>query len=153
MDFESEDRLIRHSSYRYIFPPMIGMVFAQMAPVVDGIVASGGIGEDALSAIGIVGPFVYVLNIICALFGIGCGVLISRCSGTGEKAKAARIFTRTLIYIITLTILISVLGIVFIDQLLMIFSATPENFSYAKEYFRLFVSLCGYIKRYNPCKY
>lgn len=45
MDFESEDRLIRHSSYRYIFPPMIGMVFAQMAPVVDGIAASGGIGE------------------------------------------------------------------------------------------------------------
>lgn len=135
MDFESEDRLIRHSSYRYIFPPMIGMVFAQMAPVVDGIAASGGIGEDALSAIGIVGPFVYVLNIICALFGIGCGVLISRCSGTGEKAKAARIFTRTLVHIITLTILISVLGIVFIDQLLMIFSATPENFSYAKEYF------------------
>jgi Na+-driven multidrug efflux pump len=35
-------------------------------------------GEEALSAIGISGPLDYVLNVVCALFGIGSGVVISR---------------------------------------------------------------------------
>ena len=141
LDFSSQNRLVRRSSYRYIFPPMIGMIFAQMAPVVDGVCAAGGIGEVALSAIGTTGPFTYVFNLICALFGIGCGVLVSHCSGTGEKAKAGRIFTRTIIILTVLSLILSVVGIIFIDEILWLFSATPENYSYAKEY--LTVVLAG----------
>lgn len=134
LDFGSENRLVRHSSYRYIFPPMIGMVFAQIAPVVDGICASGGMGEEALSAIGITGPISYVFNIVCALFGIGCGVAVSHCSGKGEKTRGARVFTRTLIILSAVSILLAVAGIIFIDPLLKLLCATPENYSYAREY-------------------
>ena len=134
LDFNSANRLVRHSSYRYIFPPMVGMVFAQMAPVVDGICASGGIGEVALSAIGTTGPFTYIWNIICALFGIGCGVVVSRCSGTGEKAKAGRVFTRTIIMLSIMSLLLTVFGLFFIDEILWLFSASQENYAYAKEY-------------------
>ena len=141
LDFLSESRLIRRRSYRYIFPPMIGMIFAQMAPVVDGVVASGGMGEEALSAIGIVGPLEYVFNIICALFGIGCGVVISRCSGTGEKAKAARVFSRSIVIMISVTLLFMVLAYIFLEPLLKLFCATPENIEYARVY--LMVTLSG----------
>ena len=134
LDYTSESRLVRHSSYRYIFPPMLGMVFAQIAPVVDGICASGGIGEEALSAIGVVGPLNYVFNIVCALFGIGCGVIVSRCSGKGEKARGARVFTRTLIVLSSVTLILTAAGLIFINPLLKGLCATPENYSFAKEY-------------------
>lgn len=134
LDFLSEARLVRRSSYKYIFPPMIGMVFAQLAPVIDGICVSGRMGEEALSAIGIIGPLDYVFNIISALCGIGCGVVISRYSGAGEKTKAARVFTRTLIALLIATFILTALCIVFADPLLKLLSATPENYGYAKEY-------------------
>ena len=77
---------------------MVGMIFAQMAPVVDGICVANSMGDEAaLAAIATVGPIDYFFNIIAALGGIGCGVMLSRCSGSGEKAKAGRIFTRSLL--------------------------------------------------------
>jgi len=124
---------------------MLGMIFAQIAPVVDGICVSAhpAMGEEALSAIGIVGPLDYVFNIICALGGIGCGVIISRCSGTGEKAKAFRVFTRTLVMLVIASLILTAGCIIFADPLLRLLSATPENFAFAKEY--LLVTMAGSI--------
>lgn len=141
IQYKFENRLIRHSSVRYIFPPMIGMIFAQIAPVVDGMCISNSMGEEALAAIGTAAPIGYVFNIVSALGGIGCGVLISRCSGSGEKAKAARVFTRTMVILVVSSIILSILGIIFIDPLLGLLCATPENYIYAREY--LLVTLYG----------
>lgn len=141
LQYKYENRLIRHSSVRYIFPPMLGMIFAQIAPLVDGICVANSMGEEALSAIGTVGPYEYIFNMIAAFGGIGCGVLISRCSGSGEKAKAARIFTRTVLILIVLSVILSIAGIIFIDPLLKLLCATPENYDYAKTY--LLIMLVG----------
>ena len=141
IEYKYENHFIRHSSVRYIFPPMFGMIFAQIAPLVDGICVSNSMGEEALSAIGTVTPINYVLNFLAALGGIGCGVLISRCSGSGEKAKAGRIFTRTIRMLAAASVILSIAGIVFINPLLKLLCATPENYAYAKEY--LMVILIG----------
>jgi len=142
ISYRYENMLIKRSSLKYIFPPMIGMIFAQIAPVVDGICVANSMGdEEALAAIATVGPVGYVFNIIAALGGIGCGVLLSRCSGSGEKAKAGRIFTRTLLFMVVTSIILSILGIIFADPLLHILCATPENYSYAKIY--LVITLAG----------
>lgn len=141
IQYKYENRFIRRSSARYVFPPMVGMIFAQIAPVVDGICVCDAMGEEALSAIGTAAPIGYFFNMIASLGGIGCGVLISRCSGSGEKAKAARIFTRTIIMLVTVSLILSIAGIVFIDPLLKLLCATPENYPYAKAY--MMVTLVG----------
>lgn len=141
IEYKHENRFVLHSSFKYVFPPMMGMIFAQIAPMIDGICVSNSMGEAALSAIGLVGPLNYVFNILSALCGIGCGVLISRCSGSGEKAKAARVFTRTILIMVVVSVILSAAGIIFINPLLKLLCATPENFGYAKEY--LLVILAG----------
>ncbi len=141
ISYQYENHLIRRSSIRYIFPPMLGMVFAQIAPVIDGICISGAMGEVALSALSTAAPISYVFNVIAALGGIGCGVVISRCSGAGEKDRAARVFTRGILLMVTITLLLSAGCVIFINPLLKVLCATAENFSYAKEY--LLVTLAG----------
>lgn len=141
ISYQYENHLIRRSSIRYIFPPMLGMVFAQIAPVIDGICISGAMGEVALSALSTAAPISYVFNVIAALGGIGCGVVISRCSGAGEKDRAARVFTRGILLMVTMTLLLSAGCVIFINPLLKLLCATAENFSYAKEY--LLVTLAG----------
>ena len=141
IEYKHENRFIFHSSFRYVFPPMLGMIFAQIAPVVDGICVSNSMGEEALAAIGTTAPIGYVFNMIAAFGGIGCGVLLSRCSGSGEKAKAARIFTRTVLMMAVISVILSAAGIIFIDPVLKLLCATPENYSFAREY--LLVTLAG----------
>lgn len=132
--FDHENRLIRKSSLRYIFPPMLGMIFAQIAPLVDAICVSGGMGTEALAALGTVGPVFYIFNVLAALGGIGCGVMISRCSGAGEKHKAAVIFTRTIFLLTVSTVILSVLAMVFVDPVLALLRATPEDYDFSRTY-------------------
>ena len=127
ISYQYENRLIRRSSIRYILPPMLGMIFAQIAPVIDGICISGTMGEEALAALSTVGPINYGLNIIAALGGIGCGVVISRCSGAGEKGKAARVFTRGIILMVAVTLLLSFVGALFVNPLLTFLCAALLN--------------------------
>ncbi len=141
IEYQHENHFIRRSSVRYVFPPMIGMIFAQIAPVVDGICVSSSLGEEALSAIGAVGPINYVFNIIAALGGIGCGVVISKCSGAGEKDKAARAFSFAMFFMVIASIIMSIGGVVFADGILNILSATSESYAFAREY--LIVTLIG----------
>ena len=127
ISYQYENHLIRRSSIRYILPPMLGLFFAQIAPVVDGICISGAMGEVALSALSTVAPINYVFNVIAALGGIGGGVVISRCSGAGEKDRAARVFTRAILLMVMMTLLLSAGCILFINQLLKFLCSTPEN--------------------------
>jgi len=143
VEYHHENLFIRKSSIRYVFPPMVGMIFAQIAPIVDSICVANSMGEEALSAIGTVGPINYLFNIIASLGGIGCGVVISRCSGSGEKALAARVFTRALFFMVITTLFLSIAGIIFLDAVLKGLCATPENYSYAREY--LLVCMAGAI--------
>ena len=141
IEYQHENRFVFRGSFRYVFPPMIGMIFAQIAPVVDSICVANSMGEAAMAGVGITGPLDYVFNIIAALCGIGCGVMISRCSGSGEKEKAARIFSWTMFIIVIISLVLSVAGIIFVNPLLRLLSATPESYPYAREY--LIVSLAG----------
>lgn len=134
LNYRAEHRLIQRSSLRYVFPPMLGMLFAQCAPVVDSVCASNFIGTEALSAIVTTQPFNYALNVIAALGGIGGGVIISRCSGAGEKEKAGRVFTRAIIMMVGAAILLTALSVLFMDPLLRAFCATEDNFAYARDY-------------------
>ena len=92
---EKEERgLIRRSSIRYMIPLMLGMLFAQSAPMVDAICVSGKLGEDALSALITVMPLGYLISTVGTLGGLGAGVFIAKCSGSGEKAKASPVRIR-----------------------------------------------------------
>ena len=134
IDYQYENRLIFKSGIRYIIPAMLALVFSQIAPLVDAICVSGGLGEVALSALSTVAPVFYFFNIIGALGGAGCGVHISRCSGSGEKEKASGIFTFAVIFMLVSSVALTVLALIFIDPLLS-FLRYPGKFRIRKRVF------------------
>jgi len=140
---KSERIFIRNGYVRYIIPAVLAMVFGQMAPLVDSACASSKLGVSALSAFSTVSPIYYIFNIVAVLGGVGGGIGIAKAAGAGEKKRAGRIFTVTLVWTAIVAILLSVLCIIFIDQILILLCATAENFDYAKEY--LFVLLVGMV--------
>ena len=143
INYVYEDKLIRKSSFHYIIPAIIGLVFGQLSPVIGGICISSSLGEVPFSALSTVEPINLVFSAIGCLGGVGCGITISKCSGSGDKSVAARIFTRTVIALVVACVLLSVVMFAFADPLLQFLQATPENLSYSREY--LFVILLGSI--------
>ena len=143
INYVYEDKLIRKSSFHYIIPAIIGLVFGQLSPVIGGICISSSLGEVPFSALSTVEPINLVFSAIGCLGGVGCGITISKCTGSGDKSVAARIFTRTVIALTVACALMSVVMFAFADPLLQFLQATPENLSYSREY--LFVILLGSI--------
>ncbi len=141
IDFKPEDKLIRKSSVHYIIPAIIGLVFGQLAPVIGGICISASLGEVPFSALSTVEPINLIFNAIGALGGVGCGITISKCSGSGDKEVAARIFTRTIIALTVVTVAWSAIMRIFADPILVFLRATPDNLAFAREY--LIVILLG----------
>ena len=141
INFIYEDKLIRKSSFHYIIPAIIGLVFGQLSPVIGGICISASLGEVPFSALSTVEPVNLILSAIGCLGGVGCGITISKCSGSGDKEVAARIFTRAVIALAVATVAVSAVMLIFHDPLLRFLRATPDNFAFAREY--LFVILLG----------
>lgn len=137
----AEEKMMMKGYARYILPTMGGLLFGQLTPIVDTLCISIALGDTALSAMSTVNPVYYVLNIIACLGGIGGGVGLAKASGAGNKEKAGRVFTKTLVSLIVATLILSALFLFFMDPLLKALSATPENAPYAREY--LIVLLVG----------
>lgn len=141
IEYQYENRLIRKSATRYVVPAMIGLVFGQLSPVIGGICISQSLGEVPFSALSTVEPVNLVFSALGALGGVGCGITVSKCSGSGDKDEAARAFTRTTIALTVATVALAAVTFVFTDPILEFLQATPENMSYAREY--LHVVLLG----------
>ncbi len=134
VEFVHENRLIRKSSIRYVVPAMIGLLFGQLSPMVGGICISQSLGEIPFSALSTVEPVNLIFSAIGALGGVGCGITVSKCSGSGDKNVAARIFTRCVIALTVVTVALALGFYIFTDPILNFLQATPENIGYAREY-------------------
>lgn len=134
VNYAYEDKLIRKSSFHYIIPAVIGLVFGQLAPVIGGICISASLGEVPFSALSTVEPINLIFSAIGGLGGVGCGITISKCSGAGDKDIAARIFSRTMVALVAITVAFSIVLFACADPLLTFLHATPENLPFAKEY-------------------
>ena len=62
IDYTYEDKLIRKSSFHYIIPAIIGLVFGQLSPVIGGVCIAASLGEVPFSALSTVEP----INLVSA---------------------------------------------------------------------------------------
>ena len=141
IDFHPENQLIHKSGFRYMLPAMIGLVFGQLSPMIGGICISQSLGEVPFSSLSTVEPINLVFSAIGALGGVGCGITVSKYSGSGDKELAARAFTRTVIALAATTVVLATILAIFANPILQFLRATPENINYAREY--LYVILIG----------
>ena len=99
------------------FSAAIVMIFTQLAGVVaniiDGIITSRCLGEDAFSAISLLIPFVGVIILFGAFLSTGSQVVCSGFVGNGNKKEANGIFTITIIlgFIISAVFIIACIAI------------------------------------------
>lgn len=118
-------------------PAIIGMFVMSTFNVVDTIFVGQGVGTLGIAGVAVVFPVNVIVLAIGQLIGMGAASIISRAIGSKDIAKANRALGNMLSMIIFLSIIITVFGQIFIDDLLRLMGATPDILPYAHIYLRI----------------
>ncbi len=105
----------------------------------DTMIVGRGIGAMGLTALNISIPMINVLNAFGLLFGIGGATLISTAFGEKKYRYANRVFTKTLLLAAAAGLGITLLSILFLDELAWLLGASAESFPMVTAYLRTFL--------------
>jgi putative MATE family efflux protein len=128
---------------KFYWPAFISVSVSALYNIVDRIFIGQGVGAEALSGVSIVFPIMLIFMAFGMLFGIGTGVNVSIRLGEGKHDKAEQTLGNGLLFMVLVSIFISVAVYLIMDPLLEIFGATDQTLQYASDY--LLVLLPGII--------
>lgn len=129
--------------WKYSLPSIIGMVVTAINSIVDRIFVGRGVGMLAISATTVSFPIIIMMLAFGVLIGVGGAVTLSIKLGRNEREEAGRILGNAMSLTLTVSILFTIAGLVFLEPLLKIFGASQVVLPYAKQF--VFIILVGSI--------
>lgn len=122
------------SLLKFAFPTMMTMMFMGLYTMVDTLFVARFVHTDALSALNIVCPVIYLIVGFSTMLATGGSAIIAREMGENQEKKASRDFTLILCAGLFSGLIIALLGITFIDKLVRGLGASARLFPYSKTY-------------------
>ena len=119
---------------KFALPTMISMTGMGAFGVVDGIFAARYIDAYALSAVGLVTPFIMFALAIGFMLGVGGNALVAKEIGEGQLVYARKDFTLISIMSLLVSIAVSSIGFMFPDIILRILGVDADVHAMAREY-------------------
>ena len=123
-------QLSEHFTYkkliRFVLPSIIMMIFTSIYNVVDGLFVSNFVGKTALAAINITLPFLMAIAAIGFMIGTGGSALVGKTLGEGKRKEANQYFSLLVYTALTLGIVFSILGFLFLPALGHVLGADGE---------------------------
>jgi len=117
-------------------PAMIGMFVMSFYNIVDTIFIGRGVGTIGIAALAIAFPIQMIVGAIGQMIGIGGASLLSRSLGEGNYNKANKILGNVIASVTILSLIVTCLSFIFINELLNVFGATETLLPYSKEYLK-----------------
>ncbi len=137
---EKENRL--KEFFKYAVPSALAMFISSLYTVVDGIFVGQGVGDLALAAVNIVLPFTVMLFGLASMFAIGGGALVSKNIGAKNIDRAVSIFRQVFKFLLIASGIISIICIIFTEQIVTMLGATSNLRGLAVEYLRFYAIFC-----------
>lgn len=115
-------------------PSMVMMLFSGLYTIVDTIFVARFVHTNALSSINIVCPVINLIVGLGTMLGAGGSALVAKKMGSRQVDEARRDFTLIVITGIIIGFLISVVGLLFLDDIIWGLGASKLLFPYCKDY-------------------
>ena len=130
---------------KFALPCVISMLVASLYNIVDQIfIGWSEAGTSGNAATNIVYPFTVIALAFALLIGDGFSASFNLFLGAKEEDKASKSIGNGLILLIIISLVLTLFGFIFQEQILLLFGANPsekECYEYARTY--LFIILCG----------
>lgn len=120
----------------FSIPAIIGMLVNSLYNIVDRIYIGKmkDVGQYALTGVGLNFPIMTVIMAFSMLAGLGAAATISIKLGERKKEDAERILGNTFVLAVIFSVVLTIVGLLSVDKLLLLFGASENTFSYAKDY-------------------
>ncbi|PNR93973.1 MATE family efflux transporter [Petrotoga sp. 9PWA.NaAc.5.4] len=115
-------------------PAIIAMFVQALYNFVDTIYIARGVGTLGIAGVSVAFPIQMIIMAFGGMIGIGGGTLISRSLGAKNKERAEKTLGNIFSSVFILSLVITVIGTIFLDPILELFGATPDILSYAEDY-------------------
>ncbi len=144
MDARMEQDSVLKVFLRYLIPSLTGMLLMSVNIVMDGIFVGHRLGGVALAGINIAVPVFSIFTAISLWIGIGGATQYSFALGEKKIKKAQQIFTRSIILVISITILLAIIAFIFRIPLAYLLGANDETLPYVMDYMNVLL-LFGFV--------
>lgn len=124
--FELKNASINSLLIKFTIPAIISMLINAIYNIVDQIFLGNMIGPDANAATTVAFPLTMIILALSVLFGVGGGIFISTKLGEGKKSTAQSAFQIIFVVVSIISIVITILGTLFISQIINLFGASPK---------------------------
>ena len=123
----------------FSIPAIIGMVVNTLYNIVDRMYIGNikDIGGLALTGVGITMPIMTIIMAFGMLIGIGTSARISLKLGEHKREEAEKHLGNAFTLIIVASVLITIIGLVFMHKILGLFGASADTEVYAREYMQI----------------
>lgn len=137
---QKEQALLKGSVYKvyvtYLIPTILGMLTNSVYCLVDVIFVGKYVGSDALAAFNLAMPIFTIYSAVGIMLGVGGATTISVLTGQGEKKKINKVFSMTIFTCIIVGVLITILGIVYLEEFAILLGAPESMVLSVMEYIR-----------------
>ena len=121
-------------------PLIFGMFIMVLYNLVDTYFI-GLTGDDyQMAAVNLSYPVMMVTVAISNMIGTGASSFIARCLGSGDKEKAAHTLTSAFTLTFINSLIVTVLGMVFLPSLITLLGAKENTFLYTKQYVQVILT-------------
>lgn len=119
---------------QFAFPTIAMMLFTGLYTIVDTIFVSRFVNTNALSAINIVCPIINITVGLATMLAAGGSAIVARKMGRGNNKEAKENFTLIICTGLVIGLLISVTGLIFLEQIIRGLGASDILLPYCRDY-------------------
>ena len=119
---------------KFAFPSMVMMLFMGLYTRVDTVFVARFVDTNALSSINIVCPVINIIVGLGTMLATGGSAIVAKKMGSGKTDEARSNFTLIIITGIITGLFITVIGLLFLDEIIWGLGASEILFPYCKDY-------------------
>lgn len=118
-------------------PGILGMVVVGLYNMMDSIFVGQMVGAVQMGAVSVSYPFTLINAGSAAMLGVGSASVLSRAIGKKDEATVKKIMGNLIAAILFISVVYTVVGMVFTRQLLTLAGASGDILNYAEKYLRI----------------
>lgn len=141
MNYELGHAPVGRLLFRLAVPSVLAQVVSLLYTVIDRVYIGHieGIGEEALTGVGLCMPIVCILNAFVSLIGQGGAPQASIAMGRQDMEKAEKTLGNCTAALIGIAVLVTIFFSIFGHSLLLMFGASERTIPYAYSYMQIYV--------------
>lgn len=137
MQIQLSDHFTYNRLLRFIFPSIVMMIFTSIYGVVDGLFVSNFVGKTSFAAVNLLMPFLMILGSLGFMVGAGGSAIVAKTLGEGKNEKAKEYFSLMVYVTIIGGIIMSIIGVIWIEPISKALGAQGEILQYCITYGRI----------------